>query len=227
MRYKQIRQSWAKMVPRKRVVFSWGENKLSELIKDLKENKAGFKRFFRRNRAKAWISGFTLLVLLAPFIQIGTAYAPVMAAEDVQWIEAQIERQKEIEQLRKELNLFLERYHSTLGSDYIEAVIAVEENSQMEGFSKLATAVALNESYLGKVYPEGSYNIWGLGASTPHRWIDYNSWKEGADDLYRVITKLGLKQITYQELLEISRAYVGTPKWRQWGDKIWGFYLQI
>ncbi len=227
MVFKGIRQFWAELAPRKRVAFSWSKNKFPELIKYFKENKSSFKRFLRKNRAKVLISVYTLLVLLSPFVQIGTAHAPVMAAEDVKRIEKQIERQKEIGQLRKDLRLFLERYHSNLGSDYVNAVVSIEENFKMKGFSKLATAVALNESYLGRVYPEGSYNIWGLGASTPQRWVDYDSWKEGAADFYRVVRKLGLKKVTYQDLLRISRAYVGTAKWHQWGDKIWRFYLQI
>jgi len=227
MIFKKIRQFWAKLAPRKRVAFSWAKNKLSELIKYLKKNKPSFKRFLRRNRVKAWVYAYVLLMLWSPFAQIGTAHAPVMAAEDIQRIEAQVARQKELAQLREELRLFLERYHSELGADYIEAVIAVEEDYQLAGFSKLATAVALNESYLGKVYPKGSYNLWGLGASTPQRWIDYDSWKEGVADFYRVVRKLGLENVTYPDLIRISRAYVGTPKWRQWGDKIWSFYLQI
>lgn len=209
MVYRKILQFWAKLAPRERVAFSWS------------------KRFLRQNRAKVLVYFYTLFILLSPFIQIGTVHAPVMAAEDVKRIEKQVEYQKEIKQLRKDLHLFLERYHSELGSDYINAVIAIEKNSEMKGFSKFATAVALNESYLGQVYPEGSYNIWGLGASTPERWIDYDSWKEGAADFYRVVRRLGLKKVTYQELLRISRAYVGTSKWRQWGDKIWRFYRQI
>jgi hypothetical protein len=227
MIFKRIRQIRAILAPRKRVSFSWSKNQLSALIPYLQKSGSSFKRFLRRNRVKAWVYAYVLLVLWSPFIQIGTAHAPVMAAEDIQRIEAQVARQKELAQLREELQLFLERYHSELGSDYIEAVIAVEEDSQLAGFSKLATAIALNESYLGKVYPKGSYNLWGLGASTPQRWIDYDSWDEGAADFYRVVRKLGMKEVTYQELLRISRTYVGTSKWQQWGDKIWRFYLQI
>ncbi|MEX0887926.1 MAG: hypothetical protein WDZ67_00930, partial [Patescibacteria group bacterium] len=94
-------------------------------------------------------------------------------------------------------------------------------------FAKLATAVALNESYLGLVYPQGSYNIWGIGASSPDRWIDYDSWKEGATAFYQVVKRLGMSRVNQEELLQISRAYVGTANWRQWGNKIWKFYRKI
>lgn len=242
MIFKQILQIWASRTPRKRVVFPWvnrvsgrllssfsepSQNKLSALVEYLKKNKSSFKRFLHKSRTPALICTYALFVLWSPFIQVGAAHAPVLAAEDVQRMEEQIARQKEIAQLREDLRLFLERYNSELGPDYLDAVIAVEENFKMEGFSKLATAVALNESYLGKVYPKGSYNIWGLGASTPNRWIDYDSWEEGATDFYRVIRKLGLEKVTYPDLIKISRAYVGTSEWRQWGDKIWSFYLRI
>lgn len=207
MVFRKIRKIWAKKAPRKRVAFSGA--KIRQILRSL--------------YLKVMVGAYAIFVLFSPFAQIGTAHAPVMAAEDVE----QIEYQKEIESLKKELRLFLKRYNSQLGSEYIEAVIAVERKYQIEGFSKLATAVALNESYLGKVYPPGSYNIWGLGATSPHRWIDYDSWEEGATDFYKVVRRLGLKEISYQELLKVSRAYVGTSKWQQWGDKIWRFYLQI
>jgi hypothetical protein len=166
---------------------------------------------------------YAVFILFSPFAKISTAHAPILAAEDV----VQIDHQKEVDRLRKDLRFFLQRYHSKLGSEYIEAIIAVENKYGMEGFSKLATAVAFNESYLAQVYPEGSYNIWGLGATSPSRWIDYDSWKEGATGFYKVIKRLGMNRVTYQELLKISRAYVGTSKWRQWGDKIWSFYRRI
>ena len=207
MIFKRIRQIRASLAPRKRVAFSWAKS----------------RRTLRRLYSKFLMGIYALLILLSPFAQISTAHAPVMAAEDI----AQIDHQKETEELREELRLFLRYYNSSLGSDYIEAVISVENKYKMVGFSKLATAVALNESYLGKVYPKGSYNIWGLGASSPSRWIDYDSWKEGATDFYKVVKRLGMNRVTYQELLKISRAYVGTSKWRQWGDKIWRFYRRI
>ena len=207
MIFERIRKFWAKLVRLRRIVFSWTK----------------IRKTFRNLYPKALIYVYAFFILLSPFAKISTAHAPVMAAENV----AQINRQKEIEGLRKDLRLFLRRYNSSLGSDYIEALIAVESKYKIKGFSKLATAVALNESYLGKVYPKGSYNIWGLGASTPHRWIDYDSWKEGATDFYRVVKRLGMSRVTYQDLLKISRAYVGTSKWQNWGNKIWSFYRRI
>ena len=207
MIFRDIRTFWAKMVRLGRIAFSWAEK----------------RKTLRIIYPKALIYVYAIFILLSPFAKISTAHAPVLAAVDV----AQIERQKETVQLKKELRFFLRRYNSSLGSDYIEAILAVENKYRMKGFSKLATAVAFNESYLAQVYPEGSYNIWGLGASSPSRWIDYDSWKEGATDFYKVVKRLGMDRVTYQDLLKISRAYVGTSKWRQWGDKIWRFYRRI
>ena len=207
MIFKRIGKIWANLAPRKRVASSVAKNHQT------------MRRFYSRSL----IYFYAIFILLSPFAQIGTAHAPIMAAVDV----AQIEHRKEANQLRKELRFFLKRYHSKLGSDYIEAVIAVESRYKMKGFSKLATAVALNESYLGEVYPEGSYNIWGLGASTPHRWIDYDSWKEGATAFYQVVTRLGMRRVVYRDLLKVSRAYVGASKWENWGNKIWSFFRRI
>ncbi|MEX0587303.1 MAG: hypothetical protein WD940_01150 [Patescibacteria group bacterium] len=207
MIFKRIRKIRTKLVRLGRTVFSWPKIR------------QGLLAIYPR----VLVGVYALFILFSPFAHINTADAPVMAAEDL----ARIERQKELAELRAELRTFLRRYRSNLGSEYIEAVIGVEERYRMPGFAKLATAVALNESYLGKVYPQGSYNIWGIGASSPDRWIDYDSWKEGATAFYQVVKRLGMSRVNQEELLQISRAYVGTANWRQWGNKIWKFYRKI
>lgn len=207
MIFERIRRIRTEFVRLGRIIFSWAKS----------------RRILNRVYPKFPMGVYALFILLSPFAQIGTAEAPVMAAEDI----AQIELRKDNEQLKGELRAFLNRYHSQLGEEYINAVVSVENKYQMKGFAKLATAVALNESYLGKVYPKGSHNIWGLGASTPQRWINYRSWKEGATDFYRVIKRLGMRKVTYENLLKVSRPYVGTSKWQHWGNKIWRFYQKI
>ena len=207
MVFERFRKFWAKLVRLGRIVFSWAKS----------------RKTLRRFYLSFLIGIYVIFILAAPFAMVGTAHAPVFAAVEIR----QIKQQKENQKLRKQLRTFLKRYNSVLGSEYIEAMVAVESKYRLKGFSKLATAVALNESYLGKVYPAGSYNIWGLGATSRDRWIDYDSWKEGATDFYKVVKRLGMNRVNYQDLFKVSRAYVGTSKWQQWGNKIWRFYSQI
>lgn len=184
MIFSQIRQLWAKLAPRKRVAFSW----------------AKINRLYR----KAIIYLYILFILVAPFSQTKSAYAPVLPPK----VEAQVDPRI------PKLESFLEKYNSPL-APYASKFITTADKYGLDW--RLLPAISGNESGFGKQYVRGSYNAYGWGGG----YVYFSSWEDGIETVIRKIHEnyyqSGKRPLTLEQF---GKIYSGQPSWPHWVRKI-------
>jgi hypothetical protein len=110
------------------------------------------------------------------------------------------------------LKNYLKKYNSPL-EPFAQFIVQTSDKHQLD--YRLITAIAMKESGLCKVIPEGSYNCWGWGIHSAGT-LGFNSYEEGIETV-----SVGLKEnyidkgyVTVEEIMQ-KYAHPDSTTWAE------------